>query len=102
MRKHSELADELYRYSYQGSPDNEVAALVAVMRGAADALRELEAENERWKVRWDDAIRTAQKLEAERDRLRELVERTVAHADRMHLILPPEMVREFRAALEGE
>jgi hypothetical protein len=42
-----------------------------------------------------------EELEAERDRLRELVERTVAHADRMHLILPPEMVREFRAALEG-
>jgi multidrug resistance efflux pump len=40
-----------------------------------------------------------ERQQAEIERLRELVQRTVWHAERAHLILPPEMVREFRAAL---
>ena len=31
-----------------------------------------------------------------------LVRRTLWHADNALLVLPPEMVREFRAALEGK
>ena len=54
------------------------------------------------------------KIESERDALRarvaelrvaeleELVRRTLWHADNALLVLPPEMVREFRAALEGK
>ena len=35
-------------------------------------------------------------------RLEELVRRALWHADNALLVLPPEMVREFRAALEGK
>lgn len=34
--------------------------------------------------------------------LEELVQRTLWHAENLHLILPREMVAEFRAALEGK
>jgi hypothetical protein len=40
------------------------------------------------------------KLENENKRLQELMQRTVWHAEQLHLVLPPEMVKEFRAALK--
>lgn len=72
-----------------------------------DHIKKLEAENERLKKHlteitdvsvMQENAQLREKVER-MEKCRELVQRTVDHADNLLLDLPPEMVREFRAAL---
>jgi chromosome segregation ATPase len=130
MSKYSELACDLERYRYEGDPDDELGRLVATLKGAAAALRELEAENERLErllggVRNDmaaasklvdslqderDKLRDqvteiptlCRRYEAERDRLRDALERIAGEKAPFGVLSKEWCADVARAALEGK